>query len=71
MGECCYSTGKGMRALAILILASVIFLAACHIIEINMVQRAVLDSGDGTSDEVRSSISKPESEKYDLIAPIK
>jgi hypothetical protein len=60
-----------MRWIFSLIVVIALMLTACHIIEINMVQRAVLDSGDGTSDEVRSSISKPESEKYDLIAPIK
>ena len=53
------------------ILVLLILLAACHFVEINMVQRTVLDQGDETKDSVRSSIDKPESEKYELIAPIK
>ena len=53
------------------LLVMLAILTACHFVEVNMVQRAVLDDGDGTTDTVRSTIQKPESENYEVLVPFK
>ena len=56
---------------AIIAIVILFIVAGCHIIEVNMVQRANLDKGDGTVSSMKEITSKKESDKLELIVPIK
>ena len=60
-----------MKELVIVIVTMTLLLTACHLIELNMVNRTVLDQGDGTSDSVTSREFKQESDEMKLIVPFK
>ncbi len=49
------------------------FFASCHIVEVNMVQRAIIEEGDGiaSTHENAESIAKQESEAMELVVPLK
>ncbi len=51
----------------------VMFLTGCHIVEINMVQRAIIEEGDGiaSTHENAESIAKQESDAMELVVPLK
>ena len=49
------------------------FLTGCHIVEVNMVQRAIIEEGDGiaSTHENAESIAKQESDAMEIVVPLK
>ncbi len=46
-------------------------LLGCTFIELNMVQRAIIEDGDGTSNSHLDKAIKQESDSMELVVPIK
>ena len=46
-------------------------LASCQLMEINIVQRATVSNGDGTTSKQHDSTAKREEDRMELIVPFK
>ena len=57
--------------LAMLIIAVLVWASGCHVIEINMVNRSTMDSGDGATSNRQEVTSDEDEDKLELIVPIK
>ena len=57
--------------LAMLIIAVLVWASGCNLVEINMVQRSTMDSGDGVTSSRQEVISDEDEDKLELIVPIK
>jgi len=61
-----------IRAILALKVGFLLFFAGCHIVEVNMVQRNIMDKGDATRDSYsKVGDSRLDDEKSELIVPIK
>ena len=56
---------------ALLLVATVAIVAGCNLIEVNMVQRSTMDSGDGATSSRQEVTSDEEQDKLELIVPMK
>jgi len=56
---------------AIVVAVSMVFTGCQPLIEINMVNRSTMDSGDGVSSTRKELTSKQEEDKLQLVVPIR
>ena len=57
--------------LAMLIIAVLVWASGCNLVEINMVQRSTMDSGDGATSNRQEVTSDEDEDKLELIVPLK
>ena len=60
-------------SIILVMFASPLLITGCHLVEINMVQRAIIEEGDGiaSTHENAESIAKHESDAMELVVPLK
>ena len=59
------------KILNLSIIAFILFIHGCQFIEINIVQRAVIEKGQGLSTSSVDKTLKKESDQMELIVPLK
>jgi len=55
----------------LLVVVMLMWIVGCNLVEINMVNRSIMDRGDGTSSSHQEVTTKEDEDKLELIVPIK
>ena len=56
---------------AVILALVVLMFASCHVLEINMVNRSTMDSGDGATSNRKELTSDEDEDRLELIVPLK